>query len=162
MKAKERTRLFWRRLEETLKNGTEDPKVFINRVGNLCLDGGPLGGSTIPPKVASLLPAELVAEAKRRAVEVAIEREADAEKYRQELEAARVALDARLDDRGFTLLAGENTDVVCRGTLRDCRDSLHKVVHLPRDSWSHLGCWVITDPQFVEVEAGHFTRHGLI
>ena len=66
------------------------------------------------------------------------------------------ALEARLDEPGFVLLAGENTAVVAKGTLRECRDNLFMVRDCPRDPQSGLGCWVIVDAEAVEVQSGTF------
>lgn len=109
---------------------------------------------TLPDNVIEQLTGEAHA-----AIEAARARaQAESERLAAEYKAAREALDARLDEPGFTLLAGENTDVVCRGTLRQCRDSLRKVIGLPRDPYCGRGCWVIVDSQHNEVESGEFGK----
>lgn len=94
--------------------------------------------------------------------------EAEKEKAQQrslelaaQLKAQREALDARLDEDGFILLAGEETAVVCRGTLRQCRDNIWKVQKLPRDYYTGKGCYVIVDTKtHEEVQSGEFDKVG--
>jgi len=74
------------------------------------------------------------------------------------LKKEREELDKRLDEDGFTLLAGEATDVVCQGTLRQCRDNLWKVQRLPRDYHCGIGCWIIVDKNNIEVQEGKFDK----
>jgi hypothetical protein len=109
---------------------------------------------TLPDDVIAALTDDARATIEVAAREARKARECEAAKYRAE----REALNARLDEPGFTLLAGENTDVVCRGTLRQCRESLWKVIGLPRDPYCGRGCWVIVDSQRNEVESGEFDK----
>lgn len=160
MKAKQRTKLFWQELEAKLTADSEAPSVFINAAGDLCLNDGT--GRQVPPRLVSLFPAAVVEAAKQKSAEVAEQRQREFAEWMQRQEAQRAALDARLDETGFVLLAGENTEMVQSGTLRECRDSLWKVTSQPRDEYAGRGCWVIVDGDGNEVEAGMFDKHGLV
>jgi hypothetical protein len=86
---------------------------------------------------------------------------------REAAERREADLAKRLDEPGFTLRAGENDDdeidaqgcagnFVFAGTLRECRDNLHRVTRKRRDPSSGLGCWVIVSPEGEEVYSGTF------
>jgi len=70
----------------------------------------------------------------------------------------------RLDEPGFVLLAGENTDVIYHGTYRECKDNLWRLnmpgengKRIPRDSYSGKGCWVIVKDGY-EIQSGYFDK----
>jgi len=109
---------------------------------------------TMPPKVV----AQLTGEAKAL---IDTEREKADEatrKWCEEHRKEREALDARLDEDGFALLAGEETEIVTSGTLRHCRDNLYRVMQYPRCPYAGKGCWLITDSHGNEVQSGEFDK----
>ena len=109
---------------------------------------------TLPDEVVDQLtgPAnEAIESARQKAIEKS---KATADRLRKE----REELDKRLDEDGFTLLAGEETDVICQGTLRECRDNLWKVLKCERDPYVGKGCYVIVDRDNTEVQSGEFDK----
>ena len=159
MKAKQRTKLFWEELEFGLKSG-EIPAVYMDSVGQLCLDDE--SHRQIPARLVPLFPASVIGDAKLRAAEHAATREAEYEQRKQQVAQEEAALNERLDEKGFVLLAGEETEIVESGTLRECRASLWKVTRLLRDEYAGKGCWVIVDSNGSEIESGKFDAHGLV
>tara|TARA_Y100000361_G_C11138086_1_gene333341 strand:+ start:977 stop:1456 length:480 start_codon:yes stop_codon:yes gene_type:complete len=159
MKAKQRTKLSWEELESRLSAG-EVPAIYMDRIGQLCLDDGTQ--RQIPAKLVPLFPASVVEDVKRRAGEYAAIREAEYEQRKQQLAEEEAELNERLDEKGFVLLAGEETEIVESGTLRQCRASLWKVTQQPRDEYAGKGCWVIVDSNGEHVQAGKFDAHGLV
>jgi len=73
------------------------------------------------------------------------------------LKREREELEKRLDEDGFALLAGEDTEIIHQGTLRECRNNLWKVHKLPRDPFCGIGCWIIIKGE-EEVMAGKFDK----
>ena len=94
---------------------------------------------------------DLIEAAKQKAIEKS---KATAKRLKRE----REELEKRLDEGGFTLLAGEDTDVLFQGTFRECRANIWRVLKCPRDSYSGLGCYVIVDSNNIEVQSGTFDR----
>tara|TARA_R100001530_G_scaffold96544_1_gene67083 strand:+ start:46 stop:528 length:483 start_codon:yes stop_codon:yes gene_type:complete len=94
---------------------------------------------------------EVIEIAKQKAIEKSKQ---TANRLRQD----RESLEKRLDEDGFILLAGEETDVVCQGTLRQCRANLWKVHKCPRDPHVGIGCYCIVDKNHIEVEIGKFDK----
>lgn len=78
---------------------------------------------------------------------------ARAEKVYQEKKAR---LDAMADQPGWLLMAGEETELVARGTRDEVRRKLYLVTHCPRDPYAGKGCWVILAPDGTEAESGFF------
>jgi hypothetical protein len=157
--SKQNAKRFWELLEGKICAG-ELPSVFVNVAGHLCLNDGT--GRQIPPRLVPLFPAEVVTSANEKAAEVASQKQAAFDRWMAAQIAHREVLDRRLNEAGFMLLAGENTAVVARGTLRQCREKICMVVRQPRDNYSGRGCWVIMDSTGAEVEAGQFDKHGAI
>ncbi len=165
MKAKTK-KIFWVKVQTALENG-DTKMLFLDRAGRLCWWTGKPGEicRPLPDDLLNLCPTEMLSQARLAAEQKAREAEARSLAYATELRAASEALDKRLDEPGFTLLAGERTDIVHSGTLRECRDNLWKVTHYPRDRTAGIGCWVIVDsksPDHREVESGKYNRDGLI
>ena len=69
----------------------------------------------------------------------------------------REALERRFDEDGFTLIAGEESEIIHQGTLRECKDNIWKVSKCPRDHYSGLGCYIIVKGE-EEVMSGTFDR----
>jgi len=152
---------FWGTIEDKMEAGGI-PEVFINPAGRVCLNNG-WNGAEFPARLLAKLPASLIEAANAKAAERAAADKAKAEIWRAEWVASQAALDARADEPGFVLLAGENTEIIASGTLRECRDALYKVTGCPRDRHVGRGCWTIVDSNTqTEVEAGQYTKHGLI
>lgn len=151
--------VFWATIEANMADGNM-PDVFINPAGKVCLHNG-WNGAEFPARLLHLLPPAIIEAANVKAAERAAADKARLETWRAEVDATSAALNARLDEPGFVLLAGEDTAIVASGTLRECRDAMYKVPRCRRDSYSGRGCWVIVDSKHVEVEAGQFTKDGL-
>ena len=109
---------------------------------------------TMSPDVAARLNGEAKAfiEAERKKAEAATR--VWCEHRRQE----RETLDARLDEGGFTLVGGEETEIIASGTLRHCRDNLWRLPQYPRCPYAGRGCYTITDGDGLEVQAGEFDK----
>ena len=80
------------------------------------------------------------------------------EKCRAEEARKQAELEARMDEDGFTLIAGERTEIVSQGTLRECRANLWKVTSYPRYQPVGRGCWIIVDRNNDEVLSGEFDK----
>jgi len=108
------------------------------------------------------LPDEVVVQltgTANKAIEIARQNAIDKSKATADrLLKEREELDKRLDEDGFTLLAGEETEVICQGTLRACRDNLWKVLKCERDPHVGKGCYVIVDRDNNEVQSGEFDK----
>jgi hypothetical protein len=128
--------------------------VIVNCIDQPCVRffNGTVGA--IPQKMMHLLPKELLetlaANAQARSIATA-----------KELADERTEREKRLDEPGFHLLAGENTDAIYAGTWRECRNNLWRLLckfegkKLPRDRDCGKGCWVIVKGDF-EAESGYF------
>jgi len=84
-------------------------------------------------------------------------------------ERARNALLGRADLPGWLLLAGENTDIVRKGTLDDIKQALATLPHsdYPRDGYTGRMGWGVLAPQLEGEEstaeaAGGWCNHDLI
>jgi len=157
MKTETKTRV-WAEVVSRLNSGEKASKNFslqFNRAHQpyiLIYNGAHW---QLPEKVIKQLtgPAkQLIAAEKQKAIE---ESQRTAERLRKE----RESLEKRLDEPGFTLLAGEETEIVRRGTFRDCRDNLSQLMakRLPRDPYCGIGCWVIVKGE-EEVMSGKFDK----
>lgn len=156
-----KTNPMWQPAIDALARG-EAPKVFINAQGNVCLDDGNTG-PVMPAWLAAQMPADVVAEAKARQAQHAAEAAQRGRELAAEIKRGREALLASVDLARCTLIAGEASAVVARGTHADCLAALHKVRRLPVDEGVGRGCWVIVAPHResgdpVEIEAGQFDR----
>ena len=157
MNAKQRKKLFWESVASDLRSG-RIPSVYMNSVSELCLEDS---DRTVPARLAPLFPKEVIEDARRRSVEHAKARKAEYEQRVQQLAKEEAALNERTDEKGFTLLAGENTEIVESGTFGKCRASLWKVTQQPRGDFSGIGCWIICDGNGDVVEQGKFNSDGL-
>jgi len=93
-----------------------------------------------------------------RARAAAVEAAARTEQARREHDAW---LTANLHTTGFALIAGEDSEVIARGSLDECRSSLHRTRKCRRDGYSGRGAWVIVfGPTSQEVESGFFDKNG--
>lgn len=91
---------------------------------------------------------------------IEIEKEKSAQESKRtaaRLKAEQEEREKRLDEPGFTLLAGEETEILHQGTWRECRENLWKLnrLELPRDPYCGIGCWAIVKGEF-EAESGKF------
>jgi len=80
-----------------------------------------------------------------------------------QLKAEREEKLAKLDLDQCMLLAGENTEVVAKGSLDHCRSMLSLVCQQPLDQHASKGAWVILarpkdGSASEEVESGSFDR----
>jgi hypothetical protein len=60
---------------------------------------------------------------------------------------------------GCTLLAGEETAIICQGTLSQCISEVGLLPHknLPRDPYTGKGCWLIVQGD-KELRSGYFDK----
>lgn len=106
------------------------------------------------------LPQELLTSELKILLEVAAQaREA---KHQRQIVAFRIQRDkeeAEFDGIGprFTLLAGEETEILHHGTFRECLANLWKVLRCPRDHYAGKGAWIISGPAG-EVRSGCFDK----
>jgi hypothetical protein len=137
----------WKKYEEKWASGNFED-VFIHGKPAVRENGTIM---FIPNKLLALMPeiaktAQIVAD--QKSVETA-----------RRLKAAREEREKRLDEDGFVLLAGEDTEVVYSGTWRQCRDNLWRLIwggiKYPRDPYSGKGCWIIVKEEF-EAQSGYF------
>jgi hypothetical protein len=157
MKTETKKRI-WSEVVKQLNNGLSGGKSFKLRFSR---NHNPLveifNGAfwEIPESIIAQLTGEakqLIDAEKDKAI---AESKATAERLRKE----REELEKRFDEPGFFLIAGEESEVLHSGTLRECRDNLWKVTagDLPRDPYCGIGCWVIAKGG-EEVMSGKFDR----
>lgn len=74
---------------------------------------------------------------------------------------ARMAhLDAMANDPGWTMIAGEESEVLCRGTRAECYSALQAALHrLPRDRFEGVGAWSLLPPDDSREISGTFDQH---
>lgn len=150
----------WSQVADALERG-EIPKFFLNARGYICIDDGATG-PCVPAWLAAKFPADVIDQARaikaRTSAEDLARSRALAAKYAAESEAKRHRYASQTDQTGWLLLAGEDTEVVARGTLRDVEAMRSCVTRCKRDSYTGRGCWVIVSPDGSEYEAGYFDR----
>lgn len=151
--AKTKKKTDWEAVMTQVENG--EVAVFIAANGGVCIDGAAM---MIPDRFLSRVPADVLTKANERRANVERQKEERNEAVRLRLKAEEAAKAARLDEPGFTLVAGENSTTVHSGTLRECRDNLWKVMSQPRDGYAGVGCWVIVDSTGTEIDAGRFDK----
>jgi len=142
----------WDRLTEKIVAGD----ISFNTAGEMTVYDGEF--LVVPARLVGLAPSEQVAVARdnadRRAEESRKKNAASRKKYRAE----QAKIEARIDEAGFCLIAGEDSCLVFAGTLRNCRRKLPLIQELPRDYCSGRGCWVIVDSDGAEIETGLFDK----
>lgn len=144
----------WEQVESQIAAG-QPPKVFVDKAGCICLVDGAF---QLPAALAAKMPAEVIAAARFAAEQRLAEEITRHEAWAANWEASQAALDARSDEPGFRLIAGEDSEIVASGTLRECRSMIPCVTRCQRDRFAGRGCWVIVDAAGVEVQAGQFDR----
>lgn len=69
-------------------------------------------------------------------------------------------LDAMADDPGWTMIAGEDSEVLCTGTRAECFSALSAALHrLPRDPYEGRGAWGLLPPDGSREMSGTFDEH---
>ena len=69
-------------------------------------------------------------------------------------------LDAMSDDPGWTMIAGEESELLCTGTRAECFAALTAALHrLPRDPHEGKGAWVLLPPDGSREMEGTFDQH---
>lgn len=74
---------------------------------------------------------------------------------------ARMAeLDKIADQPGWTMIAGEESEVLCTGTRAECYSALSAALHrLPRDPHEGAGAWSLLPPDGTREITGTFDQH---
>lgn len=70
--------------------------------------------------------------------------------------AQQAALDFLTDEEGFALIGGENSQLVCRGTLSDCSRRLPEVTNCDRHA-NGIGAWMVVKGDEI-IMSGWFDR----
>lgn len=69
-------------------------------------------------------------------------------------------LAAMADSSGWIMIAGEESEVLCTGTRRDCFSALQAAIHrLPRDPHEGKGAWSLLPPDGSHEISGTFDQH---
>ena len=132
---------YWAEIEAALRSGTAE--LFVDSAGGI---NSKETGEELPKRLAELIPAEILAESKRRIEEKKRQHLEEQKRFLLKEQKKENKINQYLDVDGFVLLAGENTAVIAEGPLRECRTALvssGKLLKEPRDAYCGKGAYAI-------------------